>query len=774
MHWSRVFKRARDQKPVPLDVYASLVDALYDVRPSLLIGSIASAIAALITAWKADEPALYAFAVAIALVAWFRNRDMLAYARVRSSLKARSEYRRWEHRYVIGAAVYVALLSSWTFASFGTGDAFIILFSFSVTLAYLIGVSGRNFASDLLVTSQIICAAIPLSAALFLAGDYYFVIFGLVLLPFFAALRLISNRLRKVLLDAVLASREVSELARRFNTALNNMPQGLCMVDADRRLVVANQHVPDLIGIDPEQMPSGRPFGEILVESLVPRLRTDADAEAFVARLEQLLRTGGVTYCELADGRALAFTARPMSDGGSVVVLEDITERRNTEARINHLAHFDPLTGLPNRNRLREELDRALATMRRSGPLALLFVDLDEFKQVNDTLGHPSGDQLLGLVSERLQSVIRRSDVAARFGGDEFVVIQNPMSQPEEAGHLAQRIIETLSAPFQVGNHQVFISACVGITLAPRDGSSADRLLKNADMALYHAKTSGRASWRFFEPAMDAEAQSRRTLEQDLRKALDGGEFELFFQPIINLRNRRVTTCEALIRWRHPERGLVSPSDFIPIAEEMGLIVEIGTWVVEQACRTCASWPSPISVAVNLSPVQFRRDDIHGVVSQALARSGLDANRLEIEITESVLLQDLVESQATLEKLTALGVRISLDDFGTGYSGLTYLQSFPIHKVKIDRSFITDLQPASRSLVLLHGVAELCSALGIVVVVEGIETEEQMATVLSETSIDEAQGYLISTPLPPAQIATLIGLTSGRIGWGPLGKAVNQ
>lgn len=775
MRWPMIVRRVSAPTSVPLDVYKSLVDALYDVRHSLLIGSIASTGAALLTAWKSGEGILLAFAAAIALLAWFRNRDMRTYAMVRSTLKTRAEFRRWEHRYVLGAAGYVALLSTWTLFAFATGDPFIMLFSFSVTLAYLIGISGRNFASDLLVTSQIVCAGVPLTAALFLVGDYYFAVFGLVLLPFFAGLRLISNRLRMVLLDAVIASREVAALASRFNTALNNMPQGLCMVDTDRRLVVANQHVPELLGVDEGQIAIGKPLMEVIATSLGPTLRSDVDAEAFMARFEQLQRSGGVTYAELHDGRTLAFTARPMSEGGSVFVIEDITERRNTEARIKHLAHYDSLTGLPNRTHLREELDRALAGMRRSGPIALHFVDLDDFKQVNDTLGHPTGDQLLALAAERLQRTIRRSDLAARFGGDEFVVIQAPLSGSDEPGLLAERIIEVLSKPFDIDGHQIFISACVGITVAPRDGDSVERLLKNADLALYNAKATGRSSWGYFAASMDAEAQERRALERDLRKALNGGEFELFFQPIINIRTRRVTTCEALIRWRHPERGLISPSDFIPAAEEMGIIVEVGSWVIERACQICAGWPEHVSVAVNLSPVQFRRDDINALVSGALSHSGLDPSRLEIEITESVLLQDLDESRATLNKLTALGVRISLDDFGTGYSGLTYLQSFPIRKVKIDRSFVSDIAPGSRSLILLHGIAELCAALGITVVVEGIETEEQMATVGRQESIDEVQGYLISPPLPAAQMSTLINVSTGRRhGWASYGRAINQ
>ncbi|MBN8994042.1 MAG: EAL domain-containing protein [Rhizobiales bacterium] len=761
----KLFSRDQEKPVVPLDIYASLVDALYDVRQSLFLGSLASAIAALLTAWKAQDWVLLVIAIAIVGVAWLRTLDMQNYAKLRDTLLDREALRVWEYRYVVGSSVHVALLGAWVLAAFVlTGDPFIRLFAFSGALAFMIGISGRNFASDLLVTSQIICAAIPMSAAIFVAGGWYLAIFVLLLLPFFAAVRLISNRLRQTLLDAVIATRDMTMLAMRFDTALNNMPHGLAMFDSEGRLVVANNRLIELFDLPKGLDVNGMTARELLTHSVGAGQAPHLDVEHFISDFEaHLAGVMGSIFVEIRDGQTLALTRQRMENGGSVVIAEDITDRRKAEERIHHLAHYDSLTDLPNRTYLHDALQRMLSDMRRSGPLAILFVDLDQFKQVNDTLGHPRGDELLRAVAGRLRGLLRRSDVVARFGGDEFVVLQSPVRSTAEATELADRIVEQLSYPYQIDGHQIVIGASVGIAMAPRDGVDADSLLKNADMALYHAKVGGRGAWRFFEPEMDARAQARRAVELDLRRALAEGEFELFFQPLLNLRTMRVTTCEALIRWRHPQRGMVPPMEFIPVAEDMGLIIEIGDWVLRQACLECMRWPSDVRVAVNLSPIQFRRDNLQVVIAQALAHSKLPANRLEVEITESVLLQDVKKAREMLEQFAEMGVRVSLDDFGTGYSGLSYLNSFPFHKVKIDRSFVRSLDGDERALTLLRGVANLTASLGMTVTVEGVETEAQLATLAAEPAIDEAQGYLFSVPIPARQIREL--LASSRPGW---------
>jgi len=692
-------------------------------------------------------------------VALVRAVDVRAYRRQRPLVTGIVAARRWELRYVVGAAAHVSLMGIWCLLAFvKTSDTFVQFISFSLTLAYMIGISGRNFASNLLVTAQIVCAGIPMTIALFSVGGAYYTVFAFVLVPFFATLKLISDRLRRVLLDAVVASRDVSLLAGRFDTALNNMPHGLCMFDAERRVAVCNKRLAELLGTAPD-IASKRATALELVDGCVS---SGALSSVHAGRLLAEFESGfagagsGEVFVETEQGRTLALTFHPMADGGAVVLFEDITDRRVAEAKINQLARYDALTGLPNRALFRDQMDAAVTGLRRRGPFAIHFVDLDEFKQVNDTLGHPCGDELLCVVADRLRAAVRGSDIVARFGGDEFVVLQYPLGHPKEAAALAERIVASLAEPFQISGNEVVIGASIGIALAPRDGTDADLLLKNADMALYRAKSDGRRAWRFFEQGMDVMAQARRNLQLDLRSAFANKILQVHYQPLLNLHTKRISTCEALLRWPHPTRGMIPPAEFIPAAEEMGLIVDIGDFVLREACAECAKWPVDVRVAVNMSAIQFRRGDVAEGIREALAASGLAPGRLEIEITESVFLNDTELTRYWLDQLQEMGVTISLDDFGTGYSSLSYLHTYPLNKVKIDRSFLQGVGSSQRPLNLLHGVARLSADLGMSVAVEGIETEEQLALVAREKSVDEVQGFLFGHAMPSAEIRKML------------------
>jgi diguanylate cyclase (GGDEF)-like protein/PAS domain S-box-containing protein len=454
----------------------------------------------------------------------------------------------------------------------------------------------------------------------------------------------------------------------------------------------------------------------------------------------------------LGYARRLTFRERP----AVLVAIVDVTERKQAEARIAFMAHHDALTGLPNRLMFNERLDDALERLARSdGRLAVLCIDLDHFKSVNDTLGHPIGDLLLRQVAERLGGCLRKSDMVARLGGDEFAVVQTPMASPEEASQLATRLIDVLSRPFELDGHEVVVGASIGIAFAPDDGDSSEMLLRNADMALYRAKSDGRGTSHFFEPEMDRRLQARRLLEIDLRKAFIQNEFELHYQPLVNVRSGQVSGFEALIRWMHPERGMISPVDFIPVAEEIGLIVPIGEWVLGEACRQAATWPGNIHIAVNLSPVQFRSRGIVQAVLAALGTSGLAPHRLEIEITESVLLGETEANIATLHQLRSLGVKIAMDDFGTGYSSLSYLRSFPFDKIKIDRSFVNEMVERPDCVAIVRAVAGLGASLGIATTAEGVETVEQLERIRAE-GCTEVQGYLFSAPRPASELAGFI------------------
>jgi diguanylate cyclase (GGDEF)-like protein len=423
------------------------------------------------------------------------------------------------------------------------------------------------------------------------------------------------------------------------------------------------------------------------------------------------------------------------------------------------MAHHDSLTDLANRVLLNEQLELALGQIHRNEMVAIHHLDLDQFKAVNDTFGHPAGDKLLKIVADRLRGLVRETDTIARMGGDEFVIVQAAIADPGDATSLAQRIIHLLGEPFDIDGQQVLIGVSVGIAVGPGDGLTADKLLRNADLALYRAKGDGRSTFRFFEPVMDLQMQTRRILEQDLRRALPAGEFELYYQPVVNLASRTVSGFEALIRWNHPQRGLVSPGTFIPLAEEIGFIVPMGEWVIREACATAAGWPGNSRVAINISAVQFRNPGLLQVIIGALATSGLDPTRLEIEITETVLLQNKDTTLAVLHQLRALGVRIALDDFGTGYSSLTYLQCFPFDKIKIDRSFVKDITENTGSLNIVRAVAALASGMGMTATAEGVETREQLDSITSE-GCTEMQGFLFSRPLPAREIERLF--ISGR------------
>jgi diguanylate cyclase (GGDEF)-like protein len=425
------------------------------------------------------------------------------------------------------------------------------------------------------------------------------------------------------------------------------------------------------------------------------------------------------------------------------------------------MALHDGLTGLPNRVLLNERLEHALARVERGDMVAVHILDLDHFKQVNDTLGHAVGDKLLQMVSERLKAQVRETDTIARMGGDEFAIVQVSLSQAADATAQADRIITALSEPYLIDAHHVMTGTSVGISIAPTDGTSADQLIKNADLALYRAKSDGRSTFRFFESGMDAQMQARRSLEQDLRRALAGGELELHYQPISNLTSNRISGCEALIRWRHPEKGMIPPSAFIPLAEETGLIVPIGEWVVRQACLTAARWPADIKIAVNLSPAQLRSPGLPQVIISALAASGLAPDRLELEITETVLLHDSEATLATLHQLRELGVRIAMDDFGTGYSSLSHLQRFPFDKIKIDRSFVSNIVGNASSLNIVRAVAALANGLGVIATAEGVETEAQLNAVKSE-GCAEMQGYLLSRPVPADEVERFFRLGKSR------------
>ena len=552
------------------------------------------------------------------------------------------------------------------------------------------------------------------------------------------------------------AHEELSEQHRRFDAALNNMSQGLCMLDSNLRVIVCNTRYIDIYRLSPEIARPGISMRELMEHSCSlgnhPATSAQKLYDEYVEKLKDGVRT---LHRHLGDGRIIKLHHSPMEHGGWVITYEDVTERHKAEARVAHMAQHDALTDLPNRVLFRDKMNEGLARVAADGTaMAVLCLDLDNFKTVNDRLGHAIGDRLLCWVADRLRECVGENDTIARLGGDEFAVLQcGP--QPEAAEHLARRLVAIISHPPAFDGQLVHSGVSVGVAIAPVDGLEAEQLMKCADLALYQAKAKGRGCYDFFRSEMEEQASTRHLIETELRGALEAGELHLVYQPQVRLDSGQLTGFEALLRWNNPRRGPISPADFIPVAEETGLIVPIGEWVLRTACATAAQWPSFVTVAINLSPVQFRSRGLATMVTSALAATGLAPHRLELEVTESALLQDDAATIAILHQLRSLGIRVSMDDFGVGYSSLSYLRKFPFDKIKIDRSFIGTLGETSGSEAIVRTIASLGTNLGMTTTAEGIETAEQLELV-RRAGCTEGQGYHFSRPCAAADVFRII------------------
>ena len=559
--------------------------------------------------------------------------------------------------------------------------------------------------------------------------------------------------------------KEIDQLNGWFEIALHNMARGLSMFDAEQRLIVCNRMYREIFDLPERLTRRGTPLADIVRYHVKRETGSDTPEDVEKQRnwieyhVAELAR--GRSYSDtrhLKNGRIILVTNQPMPQGGWVDLQEDITEKCQAEQKITWLARHDTLTEIANRFHFRETLDSWFQELQPGDGFALHWIDLDHFKAVNDTLGHPAGDALLKSVAKRLRGILRGPDVVARLGGDEFAIIQSGVTTENQAAKLAKRVLRFIGEPHHALGRKMSVGASIGVVLAPSQGGDADELLKNADLALYCAKASGRGAYAFFQPERDQNMAQRWSMEADLRSALAERQLELYYQPIVELQKNEVAGFEALMRWHHPLLGMVPPSTFIPLAEQTGLIVEMGAWALKQACQEATTWPEHIKVTVNLSSVQFEPGDLYKDIKDALSFSGLSPDRLELEITESVLLRDEARTHELLHKIRSLGVKFALDDFGTAYASLSYLRSFPFDKIKIDRSFIADLANPKRKdcIAIIHAVAGLAKQMQMSTVAEGVETLDQLKTV-TIAGCEEVQGFYFSKPVPAGEVQALLG-----------------
>jgi len=742
---------------VPVDVYVQFIRSLFDNVHMVLVGAMCHALIAYMAYWKGDKPFFAVMAAALLVVGVWRYLSLLRFHRVGVIDDAESA-RRWERDYIVKGAIQGLLLGTFCFVSiYIYHDPFAELGAVSVTLGSIVTVVGRNYGSPRMVTIFATTFVGPIALALILRLDWPHIMLGLLIVPFFFIIKASAANVRSVLFSAVVGHKQAGQLAQRFNRALNTMSHGLVMLGPNGKVVVANAEAAHLMSVKWPDALLGRSIHSLLKRGVAGGMLAAEDCRYVEGQLTRALREGRdrKVLVLFSNGQHYEFSAREGGNDLGVITFEDVTQRVEAEEKIRTMARYDNLTDLPNRAYFHELVDELMAAGDRNRLCALAVLDLDDFKSVNDTLGHPVGDGLIYAAAERLAALSTDDIKVSRFGGDEFMIFFNRVESAEQLGVLLDDIFAALQGDVDVAGHVLRIQASGGAVLSCVEESDVDAMIVKADLAMYKAKELGKNGWRLFESAMDAAFRDKQLLKADLRTTVEARGLRVVFQPIVAMQTMRIASCEALCRWDHPELGPVSPAVFIPLAEEMGIISEISTFVLHAACQECAKWPEQIGVSVNLSAKDFRSREVVEKVAEALAASELAPGRLEIEVTETVLLDDKSLTRQYIEEIKQLGVRIALDDFGTGYSSLSYLHKLPLDKVKIDRSFLHDVTRNKRSLELLKGVVSLSRSLGLSVTVEGVETFEQLKILALSIKPDLVQGFLFGSALTASGIETM-------------------
>lgn len=748
-----------NEKNLPNSVYKSVVASLYADTFSMAVGIASCMTAAFVLFWKTLDPAQLIFASIFFLVGALRIAMASSFARASKSEMPMAAYRLWEEKYNISSLIFIMSLGFWyTNGLARTNDNFVQTLSLSIILCYLAGIIGRNFASKKIVRSQVLLAGtiLVVSTLMFDRGNgIYNIALAAFMLPFFIATYLMSARLRGMLFKAEINAIHNETIANRFDNALENVAHGIAMLDQDGTVTVANERFISLVEL----------FDWEIVGCHASMLKVvklkDCDHNNLGDLLTDCFEQGEPANIlfKIMSGLVIEADYTPSSEGG-VITLCDVSKQKSSEKAIRELANYDVLTNLCNRRFFNDQVENYLIEQRTMPHSSMFFIDLDNFKNVNDSLGHSVGDELLRIVASRLKLLVKPGCVLGRFGGDEFVIFYPGTSGKKACTDFAKKIAHELSAPIIIRSHQIDIGCSIGIAIAPEHGQDVNTLLQRADVALYQSKAKGKSTYTFYSSELGEAVNHKRYLETELRQAINNDSISLNYQPLFDTKHCRIVGCEALARWDHPKLGVISPATFIELAEETGLIVQLGKNLLKKAMLECKKWPEDVRVAVNVSSIQFRKEDMFQVISDLLKETGLPANKLDIEVTESAMINNLEQMQKTLMQLSNLGIRISLDDFGTGYSSLSYLHSLPFDKIKIDKSFVENGIKSGSSLILLQGVVDLISRLGMKVIVEGVEDLEQFEIMQRSTSVHEYQGYHFFKPMKADELLHLFAKTN--------------
>jgi diguanylate cyclase (GGDEF)-like protein len=749
--------KSSEQSALPTDVYLSFVSSLYDYRQTLLIGMLSHVVTFLLVFTKTSAPFFLGCTIAIVLIWFVRRVDMRRFDREDLALLDFDGIRRWENRYNIGGVcATVTLGTACGYAILVSRDPFAELACISVTLATMVSLVGRNYGSARAVVVMSLSACGPIILGLLGLMDGFMALLAVLMVPFILTTWSMARGVRETLHKNVLAAREISTIAGRFDLALNNMPHGLFMLDADNRILVANRRACELLNLGDQARLKDCHLDAVLRYGVRHTFLEQDQAKQVLKQLGQLMQgMQSRALIPFSEDLFLEFSASRRADGGVVLIFEDVTARVRAERKILQMVRFDTLTGLPNRDYFSELVSNALAENKRTGLTGFMTLDIAEFKHVNDTRGHVVGDRLLCAISERLKKVTGDSAVAARLMGDEFVLFFPNETSRRDLEDRIRGVHAQMRGSYTASGFTFNISMSAGYVIADSAEFRLEDMQIKADLALFESKNRDKGSCTAFEAEMDANYLDRQKLKTDLREALEAGGLSVAYQPMFLADGSRIECCEALARWIHRERGPVPPDVFIQLAEEIGVVSEITRFMLRQACLDCLKWPQHIAVSVNLSVLDLRNGEIVAAVTDILAETGLDPSRLHLEVTESCLMEEAAKVQTILQELRARGVTIAIDDFGTGYSSLSYLDALPLDIIKIDRSFVRNIREDARRFKLLRGMVNLSRELGLKIVIEGVETNDQLALINQYKCADLIQGYVFAAPMPSLAIESL-------------------